>query len=436
MNRSPSEILGEMTRKPKDHPYDGVIAAVFPDYVHVRLAGSARKIITNVIIANHINKDVLKVGLFCKVRQLYERSESGRFLLTDLLPQVSQGDYAGGGTGIPNPPLASADGDCTTRQWTIRWSGSVGATQYEVYWATDNVGTNATLITKTTGYTHTVNFDTNSPPRVYFAVKAVSGLSESNLSSWVTDLDVVGNSTIVTFGDDYSHGHLTTAGNRWRVKQGVVELSTNNGGSWNDVSPADDPPDDFTQSPAPTVADVDFIQVLGDDDEIIVIGGYSDGTIDGGWFATTDDNGETWTWHTLNDGATDIIPIWGAVNDTWLFITAFFDDDIEIYILDRTGYGTLDYYETVSDTCTKEELADRTWYVFPVTVADDDEIVFICGRIYASGDVVHIQKCTIDGGEISDADIVENGWGTDYCSAFYAGPDDGAGNRNYYAVRE
>ena len=272
-----NEYLERLLRPPKDHPYDGRITEVYDRYVHVRLAGGgSRRIIKNVLIADHLleRKENIRRGVFCKISNQYQREQSGRWILTDIFPHIIVGDYGGVGTGIPGRPILSVSADCDEESWSISWSAVNFASSYELYWATDDSGSGATLITEQLTRTYDLAFDTETPPKKYFAVRAISGLFEGALSPWTSDPAYLLGGELAIFGDDDNHGTVTPAGIWWRVQDGVVERSADEGENWADVTP-DAPDDDFSQSPAPGNTDISYTQVLSDSDgNIYVVGIY------------------------------------------------------------------------------------------------------------------------------------------------------------------
>ena len=433
--------LEKLQRPKKDHPYDGVITEVNETFVHVRLAGAARRIIHNVIIADHIiaRKEVLYRGLPCKVAKLFDRESQGRWILTDILPNITYGDYAGAGTGIPDTPRISVQADCDTSTWSITWT-PVDCTYYELYWAADESGTGATLIQQTNFRGYSLAFDTSTPPKRFFAVRAVHGLFDGELSPWTTDPVMFTGGALVIFGDDENHGHVTpTSLTRWKCFDGQVLKSTDNGGSWTDVTP-DAPDNDFTQTPAPTAATISYIQVFGDDNKIFVLGTYDDLTIKGGWIFWTDDEGLTWVDKPATGMAAplQIVPIWGAYNDTYVTLvvwteTSLASEELHYIIYDNDATLTDYEYDTLVLTSYADVVA-RAAYAFPVAVTDNDDIFFFAGLINGFLDVGVIDNIFYYD-LTDDYYAVEQGWGTDWCSSLIVGPDD-AGSRPMWFTRE
>lgn len=362
MRKTVRENLEGLVRQPGDHPYDGIITEVIGgDYVHVRLAGSERKILSNVLIADHIDKDVLRRGLYCKVDKQYDRSKKGRFILVAILPQVNQGDYAGAGTGIPEAPRVSAAADCETAEWTITWS-SVECTYYEIYWASSSDGSGATLLKQIRALETKVAFDPATPPKVYFAVKAIHGVEESNLSAWVTDTAFVSGAPLIAFGDSWLHGDVAADDSaRWQVKTALVKESTNHGATYVDDLPASNPPNTWLDALNPTLSGMTYIQVAGQ----LLLARFQDLT------------GEKWrgwlydgsNWLAIDDQTNlpvESYPIWLAADATHILVTCWQDGSLWLHTfnIDLTHAGSYDF-----GAATLAEVEARTRYLFPVIAA-------------------------------------------------------------------
>jgi len=312
VGKSIGSYLEDLSRSPASHAEDGVITAIFAGYVHVRLAGSPRKIISNVLIADHIRDELLFVGMFVKISNRYSRDGNGRgrYILTDIPPnQISRSTYHGKSaqdesTFTPFAPALTARANCETSEWEIRWAASTGASQYQIYWAVDDGGTDAELIIETPYREAVVTFDP-AGEFIFFAVKAVAGFNSSDYSIWVTDPSYISGSEIITFGDEWNHGLLTPT-SRWRVKLETIEVSVTDGASWADVTPPvvtaaqtcpDGPPDNWADTPFPTGAGIDYIQVIGDGTDIYVLAQWQNSSLQWRtWILHTSDNGATWDW--------------------------------------------------------------------------------------------------------------------------------------------
>jgi hypothetical protein len=376
MKRTKFEYVDQLTRPPGDHAYDGVITAVFDDHVHVRLAGSPRRVLRDVLIPDLIrqNRKTLRPGLFCKISSRYERDGSQnkqRFILTDILPQFNCTDVAGQGTNIPKPPsYASADASCPDSEWTIRWSEVPGATSYQIFWATNPDGIGPTQIAETSYREHQIAFDTGTPPRVYFAVRAISGVEVGELSAWVTDPEYLLGMPIITFGDDYHHGHITPVSyTRWRVSDGIVQKSLSNGANWLDIPPGA-VANTWGDGTPPTIDDVSFIQVLGNDSFIVTLGKWeAAGPLQRGSMWLTLDNGGLWTECILrSDSQDELMPIWADMNSTYLFVTLWQrKGGINRLKLQRWTLAPFSFLvEFDFGEASLTQVENRTRYLFPV----------------------------------------------------------------------
>lgn len=366
MRRNETEQFADALRPKANYPYDGVIVSIFPDIVHVRLAGAPRKILTNVHIADHIDQEVLRIGMFVKLDGLYDRRDNttGRTILTDILPQLNFGDYAGS-TAVPPPPTISVSADCDNSTWSISWTSVSPAEYYELYWSASSDGTGAELIKETFFRVADVQFDTVVPPKIYFAVRAISGIQEGELSAWVTDLDFLGSAPLIIFGDDFNHGHVTSTGSRWRLSDGKVEVSTSNGANWVDVTPPT-VTNTWSDSPAPAPVDIEFNQIIGDDALLVIFGDWQNaGSARRAYMWYSEDLGQTWTQVTMqNAGETEIDFLWAAYLNTEMLVTIWDDGFIELQEWDITT--TPSYTGKVSlGASTSGELDAKTYYAFP-----------------------------------------------------------------------
>ncbi len=433
-----SEFFENLARGDAPRPsYDGIIVDVFPDVVNVRLAGAARRVITNVKIADHIRQEVLQKGMFCKVGGQFDRDGNriGRYILTDILPQINYGDYAGRG-GIPEPPLLVANASCADNSWALEWSAVDGASHYELYWSADSLGTGAELITETVFREYNLGMDIVTPPKIFFAVKALAGLRESDLSAWVTDANFTVSAPLVSFGDDINHGHITSTNRAWwRVSTGKIERSTSQGAAWANVTDSS-VPNSWGDSPAPLATDLDYIQVFGDDGGIYVLANWqNDVNAWRSWLLTSADEGSTWTWLILDDSLTTYSKaIWGAVNGTSIAITLGGDDVLQLHIVDVLGFS-FNGSQAISNAI-ESELDLRSEWAFPVTVSDDDNLLFIAGHFNGSDNLSlanpeHIIFMAIDTFAVTS---VQNGWGASHCASLEIGPDI-AGDRTIKAVK-
>ncbi|MFC1975043.1 hypothetical protein ACFLXQ_01435 [Chloroflexota bacterium] len=173
-----TEHIELLTRTLADFPYDGRIHEIFTDTVNVKQVGSQR-IIHSVQVPSHINPKKLKLGMPVRLGK-----SAGKSYVADYFPQYDDDDvnYAGKGTIIPNPPQISvtalADG------WHINWLPVDGADRYMVY--RNDTPDEATPDEVGLAFQPSMIVEYESP-YIYFAVKSISGLNESELSAWITD---------------------------------------------------------------------------------------------------------------------------------------------------------------------------------------------------------------------------------------------------------
>lgn len=98
----------------------------------------------------------------------------------------------------------------------------------------------------------------------------------------------------------------------YTAEDGRIRKSTDSGQTFSTLSPGN-PPNDAGDSPAPTLADVDFTQIepsVAKDGTFVWIGRWkSNSGIWRSWLLHTDDNGSTWDWTSLGGG-----PVAGTVD--------------------------------------------------------------------------------------------------------------------------
>ncbi|MCL4295705.1 MAG: hypothetical protein KJ077_08255 [Anaerolineae bacterium] len=177
MNQSAFERIEGLVKRPASMPYDGIVAEVFPDQVTVRKTAN-NQIMQRVVIADHIDKSKLKKGVPVRLGE-----HLGQPIVLAIFPQL-EGDinYAGKGSVVPAPPTVTVAG--TAAGWLVTWTAVPGADRYRVYRNDDPDETTPDDLDYVTGTTLLVPYES---PYLYFAVRACSGLNESELSAWVTD---------------------------------------------------------------------------------------------------------------------------------------------------------------------------------------------------------------------------------------------------------
>jgi hypothetical protein len=171
------EAIEKLTRQTADFPFDGYIVEVFPESVNVKLIGS-ETIKRNVPIPDHIPFTNIRKGVPVKLGD-----HLGQPMLLAIFPQLQNDlNYAGRGSVIPDPPaisvIAAKDG------WLVSWAAVPGADRYRVYRNDTADETSPDDLGYTGQLSMLVPYES---PYVYFAVRSISGLNESELSGWLTD---------------------------------------------------------------------------------------------------------------------------------------------------------------------------------------------------------------------------------------------------------
>lgn len=176
-NQSAFERIEAITKRPASMPYDAIVAEVFTDRASVRKVGN-NQILQQVLIADHIDKSKLRKGLPVRLGE-----HLGQPIILAMLPQL-EGDlnYAGKGSLILSPPAVSVT--ATSDGWLVTWIAVPGADRYHVYRNDTADETTPDDLDYVTGTSLLVSYES---PYIYFAVRAVSGLNESEVSAWVTD---------------------------------------------------------------------------------------------------------------------------------------------------------------------------------------------------------------------------------------------------------
>jgi hypothetical protein len=89
----------------------------------------------------------------------------------------------------------------------------------------------------------------------------------------------------------------------FRCQDAHIYRSVDCGVTWSEVTPVDDPPNSWGDAPAPTVADVTFIQRVDNihvnEQHIFLVEWQNGGGLWRGWILKTSDDGITWEWESL-----------------------------------------------------------------------------------------------------------------------------------------
>jgi hypothetical protein len=209
-----------------------------------------------------------------------------------------------------------------------------------------------------------------------------------------------------------------------------------------DRTPLTDPPNIWSNDPAPTAADLSYIQVESSpfvQGRHYTLGQWINGGGDYSFYlAKTDNDGAAWAWADPYEGETlpgEAKPVWLAINRDYVLLTVW----------DDTGGGRLALLVFDADLVFQEsfdlgaaavaDVAARTWYAFPATVLDDADLWYVAGRMNGPPAPIslagtrHIIR-TEDAGAAWEN--IENGWGDDHCSALVVGSES---SRQYWAMR-
>jgi hypothetical protein len=95
-----------------------------------------------------------------------------------------------------------------------------------------------------------------------------------------------------------------------RCGAGYIKRSTNGGQNWTNITPATDPPNSGSDTPAPTAETITYIQGEGSyitEGEHVFIARWQNTSDEWrSWIAYTDDDGANWTWQALSGGGVDL----------------------------------------------------------------------------------------------------------------------------------
>ncbi len=173
------ESIESLLRRQTPNVQDARIVEIFPESVTVRPVGGD-EIRANVPIPGHIDRSKLIRGQAVRLG-----THQGQPILLAVLDQFDEdANYSGLGYPLPTPPqihvTATKDG------WLVSWPAVPGATGYHLYRndTPDETSPDDLGIT-----TETAVVAPYESPFIYFAVSAISGLNESEVSGWVTDSD-------------------------------------------------------------------------------------------------------------------------------------------------------------------------------------------------------------------------------------------------------
>lgn len=171
------ERIESLVRVPADFPFDGYIVEIRPGFVSMKMIGTNR-IKRNVAIPDHISEKTLTKGMPARILD-----HQNQPVLVEVFKNFSElPNYAGKGSVIPNPPRPSVVAG--PNGWELSWPAVEGADKYQVYRNDAPNPNSPDDLGIVFGLTLLIPYELNYK---WFAVRAISGLQESELSAWVTD---------------------------------------------------------------------------------------------------------------------------------------------------------------------------------------------------------------------------------------------------------
>lgn len=168
--------IENLVRKPKEFPYDGIVVAKFANSVHVRPVGSDT-IKRDVALPAHIDINTVSVGMPVKMNEVM-----GKTTLLQVFTTAEMVNYSGIGSALLSPPHVTVT--FNTTGWVVSWGAVSGADRYLVYGNTVDSNDGAEYLTVVSGGALTVTINWGSTVNLYFAVRCVAGLHESEMSNW------------------------------------------------------------------------------------------------------------------------------------------------------------------------------------------------------------------------------------------------------------
>jgi len=228
----------------------------------------------------------------------------------------------------------------------------------------------------------------------------------------------------------------------WAAATGALYRFVGRNGLPDDRRPVSDPPNTWSDDPAPAGSDLEFLGPFPDrwvKNIWYTLARWQNGSDAWrGWLVYTDDDGLTWTWVELYDGVDlpdQIKPLWLAVNGSLVLVTIWEDDTADtLRLLYFDTAITYDSEEALG-AATLAEVDNRDCFAFPVTVLDDDDRFYVAGRMNAPAGLAGTQHVIISDDAGATFSSFENGWSTDHCGALSVGLASG-GSRPFYAVRQ
>lgn len=237
----------------------------------------------------------------------------------------------------------------------------------------------------------------------------------------------------------------------WACKQGQVVIVDEKAQTTTDVTPATNPPNTWSDATAPTVANVQFAEVISDpwiEDRAYVIAEWQEvdsGDLEWrGWLAYTSDNGTSWVWYdffafyTLSDQAR-IRNV--DINGTHILVSLFemnaapvVNGDYLRVIRKADFVGTA---RTQMSGATDPDIEIALEIAYVVTVSDDDSLWYVFGLMndgFSPVSGIANVIFTTDAG--SSWTTLEGDWIYDRCIALrVSDKDPDTSERKHWAVR-
>lgn len=225
----------------------------------------------------------------------------------------------------------------------------------------------------------------------------------------------------------------------WRIDGGDIYRSVDAGETWQNVTPVTSPDNTWSDSPAPSVENLTFVQILPDiwqNKRWFALAGWQNGSSNWrGWLAVTENDGVSWAWYDLTDGGTpptQVKPVWAAVNGTHVLVTLWEDDASDTLRLHQRDASDLTFTADFSmGASTLANLDDRDLFAFPVVVLDDDDRWYVAGRMVDPGGLTGTYHVITTANAGSSFSSVDNLHGTQHVGALEVGVDV-SGDREFY----
>ncbi len=226
----------------------------------------------------------------------------------------------------------------------------------------------------------------------------------------------------------------------WGITGNIIYCHNEKDGTIVDVTPTTDPPNTWSDGPAPTVGDLQFSQILGDrwiQDRFYVQATFFNASDQGRtWIAYTSNSGTSWTWFDLTTGYainTEAVIRNIAVNGTYLLVS-YWDDGVD-FLRVWTKSDFIGFRNVSINTSTA--IYKREAFVQVVT--DDDSMWFVYGFPVGGGTLASVRICityTLDAG-LNFSIYQSDPWTAegDNCIALVVGEADVNGFRKVWAYR-